>query len=401
MPYDLSNKLVVGVSSTALFDLREEDRIYKNEGLPAFRRVQEERQDVLLKPGTAFYLIKKLLGLNSAGLRRVEVLLISKNHPDVHLRVYKSIRQHGLGIERIFLNGGEPLGPYLTAYPIHLFLSSSAEDVATAIEQGIPAGQILNPPHVEPAANSQVRIAFDGDCVLFDQEADLIGRENLALFLETEDRMQLVPLGEGPFAKLIRTISAMQGDSPESSPFRIGLVTARNAPAHIRPILTLQSWGVRVDSAAFLGGLPKEPWLRAFQPHIFFDDQIGNCDLASGSVPTAVVHYPPKDARATVVQEDPVIAASRDQFLLVCRSFLRTKKGEPIPVLEQWFDTNLKPKGGRLAERVVGELAESVEGTPASELRKPAIGADQTQEGRLLSFLARLLEKHESGSQPQ
>lgn len=246
MPYDLSDKLVVGVSSTALFDLRKEDRIYTERGLTAFLEVQRTREEDALNPGTAFHLVKKLLSLNSPETKRVEVLLISKNHPDVHFRVFNSIRKYRLGIERIFLNGGEPLDRYLTSYKLDLFLSSSEADVRKAISLGIPAGQILGPPTEEPAESSQIRLAFDGDCVLFNDESQQIADADPSLrqFHENEDLKQRVPLGDGPFAQLVRTIRDMQGDTPEASPFRVGLVTARSAPSHLRTIRTLQEWGL-------------------------------------------------------------------------------------------------------------------------------------------------------------
>jgi 5'-nucleotidase len=108
MAYDLSKLLVIGISSRALFDLDEEDRIFRTEGLQAFVDYQRKNEDVVLRPGSAFPLIKGLLGLNATGDRKVEVILLSKNHPDVCLRVLNSIEHHGLDITRAALTGGPP-----------------------------------------------------------------------------------------------------------------------------------------------------------------------------------------------------------------------------------------------------------------------------------------------------
>jgi 5'-nucleotidase len=281
MPYDLANVLSIGISSRALFDLEYENRIFDEKKLTAFIEYQRAHESDVLNPGTGFHLVESLLKLNRAtDARKVEVMIFSRNHPDVYLRVSHSIEHHGLDITRAFLTGGEPLDRYLKAYKIDLFLSASDDDVKAALSHGIAAGRIYKPPTTSTSASPQIRIAFDGDCVLFSEEADLIGRADLAAFHRHEHENAAIPLPDGPFAKLIRTISQVQGPDPNSTPFRIGLVTARNAPSHERAIRTLRSWNVRIDNAAFLGGLPKAQWLLAFQPQIFFDGSGPHCPRA-------------------------------------------------------------------------------------------------------------------------
>ncbi len=396
MPYDLSSMLVIGISSRALFDLEYENEIFDQKGLQTFLTYQRHHENDLLRPGTGFHLVKSLLALNSHGDRRVEVIMMSRNHPDVYLRVSNSIRHHGLDISRAMLTGGEPLDRYLKEYKFDLFLSALEEDVSSALRHGIAAGRIYKPPTEQPALSNQIRIAFDGDCVLFNGEAEAINREEgLEAFHEHERSNAAVPLPDGPFAKLIRTIAQMQGADPAGSLFRIGLVTARNAPSHERAIRTLREWNVRVDGAAFLGGMAKDPWLAAFQPHIFFDDQEAICSAASPVVPTAQVPFP-------IAPFAPALAAGRaqshdlarkDRFLLICRGYLKRGIGRYSGVLEEWYGGNLEGCDAKTADAFLNELQGSIEMTPIGKER-PSRGREDDRGGKLVPFLDSLFRKH-------
>jgi 5'-nucleotidase len=293
MPVDLSQYLVIGIASRALFDLSVEDAIFEREGREAYSRYQLEHEDELLRPGAGFPLVQALLRLNELvpGRRKSEVIIMSRNNADTSLRIFNSMRHYGLDITRAALTSGAPLGPYLRAFLVGLFLSASEGDVQHAIDEGIPAGQIYSPPPGFNPASDAIRIAFDGDAVLFSEESELIYQEQ---GLEGFDRHELEharhPLAEGPFATLLKTLAFLQFDlGLERPPIRTALVTARGAPAHERVIRTLRAWGVRVDEAFFLGGVPKAEVLRAFGAHIFFDDQHAHCDPASRVVPAARV----------------------------------------------------------------------------------------------------------------
>jgi 5'-nucleotidase len=294
VPYDLSKLLVVGVSSRALFDLEAEDRIYQRRGLDDYRCYQLENENELLEPGTAFPLIKRLLALNDLGSeRRVEVVVVSKNHPETGIRVFHSIRHFGLDISRAQFTGGEALNPYLQAFDVDLFLSCSPADVQAAVDEGIAAAVLYKPPTKPLVQAEQLRIAFDADAVVFSEESEALYREQgLEVFLEHERQHANEPLGEGPLAKLLKKLSLLQvGFEPEQAPVRLAIVTARNSPAHERVIKTLREWNVRLDAAFFLGGVAKDRVLSAFGAHIFFDDQEVHLAPASFSTPSALVPY--------------------------------------------------------------------------------------------------------------
>ncbi len=301
MAVDLTQSLVIGVSSRALFDLEEANRVYETEGVDAYARYQLEHAQELLQPGSGFPLVQAILRLNdrAAGLRlgagtesaRAEVVIVSKNNPATSLRLWSAIKHHRLGIQRAILTGGAPTAPYLRAFDMDLFLSASPVDVAQAMSAGIAAGLIYPTPWTLADPRHQIRIAFDGDAVLFSDESERIFQEQgLPAFHEHESRNAHVPLTDGPFAKLLRTLSLLQGDIPaESSPIRLALVTSRGMPAHERVIRTLHAWKVRIDEAFFMGGVSKTPILQSFNPHIYFDDQEAHCGPASRVVPTARV----------------------------------------------------------------------------------------------------------------
>lgn len=296
MAVSLANKMVVGISSRALFDLEAENRIYEEQGLQAYLEYQVAHEKDILKPGTAFPLIKALHKLNDCGEQLVEIIIMSKNSADTSLRIFNSIEYYGLNITRAALVGGNPIAPYLTAFKADLFLSANEQDVQEAINAGIAAGLICSHEdlHITPDDQiDQIRIAFDGDAVIFSDESERIYKaQGLSAFEVHEKENATNPLPEGPFAKLLTTISRVQKQlGTENAPIRTALVTARNAPAHERVIRTLMAWNVRIDEAFFLGGLQKSEVLKAFGAHIFFDDQAVHTEPASKLVPAARVPY--------------------------------------------------------------------------------------------------------------
>lgn len=300
MAYSLENRLVIGVSTRTLFDLRKENRIFETQGVEAYKIYQTEHESEILKPGPGFSLIKALLQLNQlpghAG--RVEVILMSKNSPDISLRIFHSIEHYGLPITRAVFLSGAPLAPYLTAFKTDLFLSACEEDVQSAIDAGIAAGIICGEEledyadrYEDGGRTGQIRIAFDGDAVLFSDEAEQIFKEHgLEAFEDSEKEKATLPLHAGPFARFLKIISNLQKEfDGTEAPIRTALVTARSAPAHERVIRTLRSWNVRIDEAFFLGGITKREVLSAFGAQIFFDDQAIHTSLAAEVVPAARV----------------------------------------------------------------------------------------------------------------
>ncbi len=298
MPYDLTSPLVIGISSRALFDLEEENRLFETRGLAAYADFQVANEKRILQPGAGFELVKAFLRLNgsSPAHRLVEVIIMSRNSPDTSLRIFNSIRHYGLDITRAVLSGGAPVAPYLSAFQTDLFLSAHPADVQEAIDSGIAAGTLLTSsvPVGSRSRVDQIRIAFDGDAVLFSAEAERIYQHaGIDAFQEHERSHADEPLAKGPFANFLMALSHIQAMFPdgEHSPIRTALVTSRNAPAHERAIKTLRKWQVRVDEAFFLGGVSKTEVLNRFGAHIFFDDQHAHADPASGVVPSAVVPY--------------------------------------------------------------------------------------------------------------
>ena len=299
MPFKLEDKLVIGVSSRALFDLEAENKIFEEDGLEAYSQYQIEHENDILKPGTAFPLVKSLQKLNADGRYLTEILVMSKNSADTSLRIFNSIEHYKLNISRAALVSGASISPYLGAFNTDLFLSADENDVQEAINANIASGIICDhsqlPIDVSDDVN-QIRIAFDGDAVIFSDEAEKIYQEKgLQAFAEHEHENAQKPLPEGPFAKLLKTISIIQTKFPaDSVPIRTALVTARNAPAHERVIRTLRAWNVRIDEAFFLGGIEKSEVLKAFGANIFFDDQTVHIEPASKKVPSARVPYKKK-----------------------------------------------------------------------------------------------------------
>lgn len=296
MAYHLDDKLVIGVSSRALFDLRIENEIFEQKGVEAYCRYQIEHENEILNPGPGFWLIKSLLDINRIPhiKDRVEVIIMSKNSPDTSLRIFHSIRHYRLPITRAVLSSGGALSPYLKAFKTDLFLSADEMDVQNAINDKVAAGVILNPHGkcYEEGKEGPIKIAFDGDAVLFSDESERIFQEKgLLAFEKNEECFAKKPLQEGPFAKFLKTISILQKEFLTEVPIRTALVTARSAPAHERVIRTLRSWNVRIDEVFFLGGIEKRDILKAFGAHIFFEDQMIHALSASEVVFSARVPY--------------------------------------------------------------------------------------------------------------
>jgi len=295
------DSFVVAISSRALFDLGESHDLFEREGVEAFARYQIEREDELLEPGIAFPLVQKLLALNASAsgavnAPHVEVILLSRNSADTGLRIFNSIEHYGLGIVRAVFTRGEPTIPYVRAFGADLFLSANPESVANALASGIAAATIL-PSKAPQKRSEQLRIAFDGDAVLFGDESEIVSEQGgIQAFHDHERERASEPLSGGPFRGFLDALHRLQEAFPsESAPIRTALVTARSAPAHKRVILTLREWGVRIDEALFLGGRPKGPFLEAFGADIFFDDSAHNVESARQHVATG--HVPRRPYR--------------------------------------------------------------------------------------------------------
>ena len=292
--------LTIALTTRALFHMEDSHALFEREGIEAFADYQREHEDDVLHPGIAFPLARKLLALNEqapAGAPRVEVILLSRNSSDTGLRVFNSIQHHGLDIRRATFTSGAPVWPYIRPFGAQLFLSANPDSVRAALEAGIAAATIL-PAHASESRSEQVRIAFDGDAVVFGDESERVSREHgVEAFGRHERERAREPLSGGPFRGFLAALHDLQAAFPagDSAPIRTALVTARSAPAHERVIRTLRDWGVRLDEALFLGGRDKGPFLEALGADIFFDDSPHNIDsarrhVAAGHVPHGVAN---------------------------------------------------------------------------------------------------------------
>ena len=284
-----SHKLVIAISSRALFNLDHSHQIFKEEGIEAYAKHQQENESSVLKPGVGFTLVKKLLKLNSKKTP-IDVILLSRNSADTGLRIFNSIEHYGLNISRAAFTRGESTHPFVGAFEADLFLSSNYLDVQKALQSGFAAASIVESKadNIHP---SQLRIAFDGDAVIFSDESEQIFQEQgLKAFHENEKLSENVELKAGPFKSFLVSLQKIQSTFPEkNNPIRTALVTARSAPSHKRVIHTMREWGIRIDESFFLGGLDKGVFLREFAADIFFDDQQQHCNSASKYVPTGHV----------------------------------------------------------------------------------------------------------------
>lgn len=291
MAYSLENKLVVAISSRALFNLDKENEIFEKEGAQKYIEYQVQNENTPIEKGTAYSLIKGLLKLNESFEEPiVEVIVMSRNTPESGLRIFNTIDALGLDIKRAAFTGGESISKYLSAFKVDLFLSKHTDDVQDAINAGFAAALVYDPPSGFEPSETEIRLAFDGDAVIFSEGSELVYKtQGIDEFEKHEIANELLPLGDGPFAKLFRALFEIKKKEPNL--IRIALVTSRNIPTHKRVILTFRNWGVNVDEAFFMGGVPKHNLLKAFNPHIFFDDQEAHLDNSAKEIPSAKVPY--------------------------------------------------------------------------------------------------------------
>jgi len=285
MAYPIERKLVIAIASSALFDLSESDKVYRENGVEEYRKFQEENIDKTLEKGVAFPFIRRYLSLNTAFPEQepVEVVLLSRNSPETGMRVFRSIKKHGLNITRAAFFSGESPYEYLPGFNASLFLSANSEDVNKAICAGFPAGRVTETRISDDERDNELRVAFDFDGVIADDAAEIVYKstKDLNKFHESETQLSLVPHNPGPLQDLFKKISFFQKleskkikhDKDYKRILKISIVTARNAPSHERMINTLKSWGVSVDEAFFLGGIEKKRILEIMKPHMYFDDQ--------------------------------------------------------------------------------------------------------------------------------
>jgi 5'-nucleotidase len=286
-------KLVVALSSRALFNLDDSHKVYEADGLEAYSRYQIEREDQPLEPGDAFGMVEKLLRLNERFEKpRVEVILLSRNSADTGLRVFNSIKHHSLNISRAAFTSGQSPYRYIAPFNCHLFLSTDADDVRNALENGVAAATLM-PSNQENRQSNELRFAFDGDAVIFSDEAEQIYKQQgLEAFTLSEVASAKTPLSGGPFKSFLSALHELQAEfSGEECPIRTALVTARSAPAHERVIRTLRAWDIRIDESLFLGGLSKGEFLKAYGADVFFDDQQTHCESAQQHVATGHVPH--------------------------------------------------------------------------------------------------------------
>jgi 5'-nucleotidase len=293
MPASLAGQLVVAISSRALFDFEEENEVFEASDDRAYMALQLDRLDAAAKPGVAFSLVNKLLAFNGGvpPQQRVEVVILSRNDPVSGMRVFRSAQHYGLPIQRGVFTRGQPPWRYLRPLAANLFLSTNEADVRSALGAGVPAARVYpQSARASTAHPREVRIAFDGDAVLFSDEAERVFQsDGLAAFQSHERDRAATPLAPGPFKPLLEALHRLQREPQHGMHIRTALVTARSAPAHERAVRTLMQWQIAVDEAMFLGGLPKGEFLREFEPDFFFDDQTGHIENAAPHVPAGHV----------------------------------------------------------------------------------------------------------------
>ncbi|WIV98840.1 5'-nucleotidase [Kinneretia aquatilis] len=291
MPANLDGQLVVAISSRALFDFEEENQFFEAGNDRDYMALQQTRLDQPAKPGVAFSLVRKLLAFNSEGTPKVEVVVLSRNDPISGMRVFRSATHYGLNIQRGVFTRGESPWRYLRPLKAQLFLSANEADVRSALQAGVAAARVLPlSAHASSAHPQELRIAFDGDAVLFSDEAEQVfQREGLDAFQSHEITHAKTPLPAGPFKPVLQALHRLQQEGGGGMKVRTALVTARSAPAHERAIRTLMDWRIEVDEAMFLGGLAKGEFLREFEPDFFFDDQAGHIASAAAHVPAGHV----------------------------------------------------------------------------------------------------------------
>jgi len=344
MPYSLKDRLVIGIASSALFDLSESDKVFKTSGEAEYRKYQEENLEVPLEKGIVFSFVKRLLSLNDlssdpSNNPLVEVVLLSRNDPDTGLRVMKSIQHHGLNITRAVFLRGRSTHPYIPALNISLFLSANRRDIDEATLAGYPAGHVVDSMRVDDSGDESLKIAFDFDGVLADDESETIMHrtKDLNQFHEHETKRILEPHNPGPLKEFVVRISEIQkieearraADPDYKHRLQVSIVTARNAPSHERALKTLKSWGVNAHDAFFLGGVEKRLVLDVLKPHIFFDDQTDHLKTASQVVPCVHVPFGIKNVpeKAVVTAEAKVEA---EQVILNAKAAAESLQADPV-----------------------------------------------------------------------
>jgi 5'-nucleotidase len=331
VPETLEDKLVVGISSRALFDLTEANAVFEQRGLTAYREYQREHEREILEPGTAYPLVKGLLAVNDrAGEPLVDVIIFSRNDADSAMRVLRSVEAHRLPITRGVFRGGRDPWPLLPAMSCDVFLSAESSQVLKAREQGVASALIMPSAGMTDEDITEVRVAFDGDAVLFDAAAQQVyDAHGLDAFHEHEATHADEPMAPGPFRPFLDGLARIQAHFGGSSPIRTALVTARAAPAHYRVVNTLRSWGVTVDETYFLGGVDKAQVLEAFGAHIFFDDQLVHVESAAARVPAAQVLWSEADLPASEAAAVPAVVRGRGKTKTKTKTKTKARSKKP------------------------------------------------------------------------
>jgi 5'-nucleotidase len=398
MAWSPGDSLVIGISSRAVFELDDEDLVYRTAGTDAFIAYQRAHEAEIIRPGVAFGLVRALLGLNerlgSPGKPAIEVVVLSKNHPDCGIRIVRSLAHHGILVKRAVFTGGQDVLPYLRALEVDLFLSKEEQAVKDALNAGISAGLIYGGPSQVTVGEGVPVLAFDGDAVLFSDEADRVYRERqLAGFAESELKNANIPLAAGPLRRFAEALEELRTTYPiDTPPFRIALVTARDLTYCERPMRTLRAWGIRIDQGFFVSDMSKNVVLAALKPLIFFDDSTKNCADACASTPTVRV---PLVETALSVQPALTLRTRPQQFTAVCKLFLRKNFGQHEGTLLKWQEEHLQGMSDASFDAFVKEIERSATGTPQGRQRR-AVGAKNEDVEKLVRFLENLLKKHNS-----
>lgn len=408
--------LVIGISSRALLDLEQENAVFDrlkavslSAAIKGFIEYQRGHQDDLIPKGVAFPLVKALLNLNKTLSDRgpgnaIEVIIISRNHPDCGLRILRSLAAYGLEIPRAAFTGGMPVVPELQMFGVDLFLSYEEQDVIDAGNAGVSAAKIFGGPSEPVSEEDTPLLAFDGDSTLFSNESDLqFDNGGIAAFTKYEFSKAGTPLEKGPMYRFVAALAELQRLTPiDNPPFRIALVTSRNFYLMERPIETLRAWGIRLDKAYAIGRLEKHKVLNDLRALMFFDNDPKHCADAAGCTPTAQVLWSCPTAAVETnghLQFKSSInarqTAAKSDFLLICRSYLNLKKNatEGTQILEQWFDHRLAGREASELKSFLDEFKSSVSGTPVGNER-PAKGEKNAKSIKLIDYLDLLARKH-------
>src|ERR1035437_230219 len=399
MAWSPEDSLVIGISSRALFKLDEEDRIYQLEGTEAFIAYQRSHETEILRQGVAFPLVAELLKLNqklkTAEQPAIEIVIVSKNHPDCGIRIKRSLNHYGVELRRGGFTGGQATLPYLRAFKVDLFLSKEESAVRDAIAAGISAGLIHGGPEEPEQLDGTPVFAFDGDSVLFSGDADQVFKEKqMAGFEAFEFENLSVALPPGPLHKFALALEELRAGYPiDQPPFRIALVTARALAYNERPLITLREAGIRVDQSFFLDGMSKGTLLAQLKPLIFFDDSLKNCADACMITPTVRIPVEEVPKIAVALTSEGAAPARPERFLAVCKLVLKKDFDRHESSLRIWQEDKLTGLNDVAFERFADELERSAKGTPAGRQRRAA-GAENEDFIKLMQFLENALRKH-------